>query len=115
MAAPADDAGSDWSHESFLVSPLQLLMIQEAAATEMNRRQQKQLNAPPRRPSNTSLISRSSSTMSHSCDSQASQNTSRFSLAILLDGWRASVWAAEMIWGRTHGEEGWKDERMNDR
>lgn len=36
--------------------------------------------------------------MSQSCDSQASQNTSKFSFAILLDGWRASVWAAEMIW-----------------
>lgn len=52
----------------------------------------------PRFPSKTSLISLSSRAMSQSWDSQASQNTSRFSLAILLDGWRASVWAAEMIW-----------------
>lgn len=53
--------------------------------------------AAPRLPSKTSLISRSSRAMSQSCDSHPSQNTSRFSLAILLDGWRARVWTAEMI------------------
>lgn len=51
----------------------------------------------PRLPSKMSLISFSSRAMSQSWESQASQNTSRFSLAILLDGWRANVWAAEMI------------------
>ncbi len=52
----------------------------------------------PLRPSNTSLISFSRVAMSHSWDSQVSQNTSRFSLAILLVGCRARVCAAEMIW-----------------
>lgn len=51
----------------------------------------------PLRPSNTSLISFRRMAMSHSWDSQASQNTSRFSLAILLVGCRARVCAAEMI------------------
>lgn len=51
----------------------------------------------PRLPSNTSLISLSSIDMSLIWDSQASQNTSRFSLAILLDGCSVKVSAAEII------------------
>ena len=64
--------------------------------TQVSVNWKKKKNA-PRLPSKTSLISLSSRAMSQSWDSQASQNTSRFSLAILLDGWRANVWAAEMI------------------
>lgn len=52
----------------------------------------------PLLPSNTSLISLNNTDMSLNWDSQASQNTSRFSFAILLDGCNASVSAAEIIW-----------------
>ena len=51
----------------------------------------------PHFPSNASLISLSSVDMSLLWDSQASQNTTRFSLMILLDGCNVKGSAVEMI------------------